>query len=591
MIARTRWLAPLALIAVGVAAYCNAPLGQYCYDDLSAIRDRRTIESWSNARLLVSREYGPAFGELSYRPIVSLSYFLDGEVFHKDPFASHWINLALHLAVGLALFGLWNDLFGDGRLSFLAAAVFLVHPITTEAVNCAGFREEPLMTLFLVLAMRALFHGLTRLPTRTSALPGAALLILAAAALWLVAILSKETALAGVALVPMAFWRSPVFRGRFGKMERTKGARLVLAALAFGAALAICVVLYLRFSQKAAHPAVWPGGDGPALGFLNFCRTFVLYLRLWIAPVGLSVGHWFEPSTSYGDWRLWAGAAALGLFGAGAAWMWARGLAGVDGRDRMDEVNGMDGVDAVDGEDSSDGLRGLAGVGGLWACLALAPVAQIVPIPEPLAERFLYLPHAGMALLIAAILIGLREQFMALRFTSKRMKTGGMESRLQAESSMAGLDTVPCIPPESGTPYSRFSEQAAGNRVAAKRAWNAAVVALIVAYIGFSFARNRDWRDDTTLNIARYEQWHNARGREALGALWLSRGDWEKAKGLLEAALAENPNLPDAHRNLGLIHLREGRVDLARTEFETAVRLAPENPLNQEALRRLTAAK
>lgn len=47
-----------------------------------------------------------------------------------------------------------------------------------------------------------------------------------------------------------------------------------------------------------------------------------------------------------------------------------------------------------------------AGVGGLWACISFAPIAQIVPTPEWLAERYVYPAHAGVALLIASLVLG-----------------------------------------------------------------------------------------------------------------------------------------------------------------------------------------
>jgi hypothetical protein len=323
---------------------------------------------------------------------------------------------------------------------------------------------------------------------------------------WLLALLAKESALSAVALAPTVFLVSPAVGGALRPWDRSKAKRLAPAVLGFAAAFAVWLWLYLAFSHGGAKPS-WPGGRGPLLGVLNFCRTFVLYLRLWALPVGLSVGHCFEVSGSYGDWRLWAGAAVAALFAAGSA------LAFVRGR--------------------------IAGAGGLWVCFALAPVAQLIPTPELLAERFLYMPHAGMALLFAALLCSVRTAW----------ERKGHPGRL--------------------------------------RVWKGAIAALIAVLIALTSARNRDWRDDATLNIRRYEQWNNAVGRAALGALHLSRNELDKARSYCLEALAMDADLADAHRVLGLIYLQEGRADLARPHIERAVELDPGKAENRGALERL----
>ena len=82
-----------ALLVLCAVTWWNALSGEYCYDDVNLIQRRAVIESWAGLRLLVSPEYCPAFAELTYRPVGSATFFLDGVVFGKNPSASRALNL------------------------------------------------------------------------------------------------------------------------------------------------------------------------------------------------------------------------------------------------------------------------------------------------------------------------------------------------------------------------------------------------------------------------------------------------------------------------------------------------------------------
>jgi tetratricopeptide (TPR) repeat protein len=358
---------PFLLLALGMLAYCNSPLGEYCFDDIYLIRDRAEIEDWSNLRLLVSIDYGPAFGDLSYRPLAVLTYFADAIWLGKSPFFSRWINILLHAATGMALFGLWRRLFGRNGLALLASAIFLVHPLTTETVNCPGFRREILALLLMSLTLRMLFSAATL---------GKVWLAAAAAPVWLLAMLAKEPAIMLVLLAPILL----KFRARAADRQslKLKISEWILVLEAMAPALLAYLALYWNYSSHQGE-SIWPGGRGPALGFLNFCRSFLLYLRLWLYPAGLSVGHYFEPSTSYSDARAWLALLAFVLFAGGSAAAYFKGW--------------------------------IAGAGGLWTCLMFVPLMQFLPSPELVAERYAYMPHAGFSLLLAAALYAIRGKF------------------------------------------------------------------------------------------------------------------------------------------------------------------------------------
>ncbi|HUT23752.1 MAG TPA: tetratricopeptide repeat protein [Sumerlaeia bacterium] len=501
----------LFLVALVALAYSNSPLGEYCYDDTYLIRDCKTIESWAGLVKLVSRDFGPAFGDLHYRPMAPLTFFADAVIFGKSPFCSRSINIGLHVAVGLALFGLWRIVFGRDDLAFLAAAIFLCHPIATEVVNSPGFRKDLLSTLFMVCSLRMACAAVKR---------GSRARAVAAAALWFLALLAKEPAFMAVLLAPILCLPDTGSRNDAGKRPARGWTAVVLS---FAVVFAAYLILYVSL-RYASFEASWPGGKGPFLGFLNFCRTFLVYARLWLVPVGLSIGHDFHASTSYGDWRLWAGGVAFAVFALGSLALLAR-------------------------------RRGPAGVGGAWACVCFVPVFQILPTPQLLAERYAYAPHAGLALLAASLLLARRD---------------------------AGR--CPFFAPE---------EQPAGETGERARGWRSyltparGVLFLLAAYAVLTFVRNRDWSDDVTLNISRYEKWDSAEGRAAVGALYYTKGWMDKAEASLREAIAMDADRADAHRSLGVVLMARGELDRARRHLARALELDPGDEVAQGLIRSL----
>jgi hypothetical protein len=117
------------------------------------------------------------------------------------PLPYHAVNLALHLATGLAVYGLAATLI-PGSASVWAAGVFLLHPLNSEAVSYVSARTDLLSTLGIVLALCCAVRW-------TSAWRW-----VGCVAALLLAGLSKEIGLVGVLLVlwTLSIWRSETFR-------------------------------------------------------------------------------------------------------------------------------------------------------------------------------------------------------------------------------------------------------------------------------------------------------------------------------------------------------------------------------------------
>lgn len=193
-------MAEVAVIVAAVALYAPSLGYSLTFDDLGAAVEHPGVQS---ARLplrdIFFRDFwGHAFGDPSgvptYRPVATLSYWLDQRIGHGAPWVFHLTNLLLYallLTVLLRVLRLWlGDQLGDrGRLFVVAAfASLAVHADVVPSV--AGRTELLAMTLSLTafgLALRPMAAG-------RAGLYGAAILG---------ALLSKESALPFVLVIPL----------------------------------------------------------------------------------------------------------------------------------------------------------------------------------------------------------------------------------------------------------------------------------------------------------------------------------------------------------------------------------------------------
>ena len=353
----------LALAALVALAYWNSFSGTFLFDDI------RFVKFFQNTA------FPPTLEELhragfAARPFIGLTFALNQALFGPSLFGYHLINLALHLSAALALYGVAaRTPLPDGAdarrwsgpaFGFLAAALWALHPVQTQAVTYIVQRCESAMGLFFFLALSCALRGWTgarRTPWH-----------LAALAAFVLAVASKETAL----ILPLVLL----------------GYDLLFRRQTLGRTLRESPVLYGGFAAMAAlgSPLVLDRLrgyylDAPATSLADHllaqCQVFFAYLKLVLWPANLSFDHAWTPDSGLAAWLAPAGLAAwLG----GTGWLLAR--------------------------------RSRWGFAPAFFLLALAPVTFFVRLDDALAEHRLYLPSAALCVLAAAglrLLPGIRE--------------------------------------------------------------------------------------------------------------------------------------------------------------------------------------
>lgn len=168
----TRWFAP-AVLALGVfAAYANSFGVPFLLDDEPTILRNPTLHSLARSLLPPAGDAVTSSG----RPLVNFSLALNRAVGGESPFGYHVVNLVIHFFAACALYGVivgltrcWErrrtlphqaravSVAGSARppleIALVAAAIWALHPLQTEAVTYVVQRAESLMGLFYLLSL------------------------------------------------------------------------------------------------------------------------------------------------------------------------------------------------------------------------------------------------------------------------------------------------------------------------------------------------------------------------------------------------------------------------------------------------------
>lgn len=361
-----RRLVALLVVAVVLVFGLGLP-GQFVWDDHGLIVSNAYLRDLARLpellrgdfwRISAASETGESLARFYWRPVVTLAYALQFQLFGTSPLGYHGVNLALHLGCTLLVFGLLRRRVGDaGERGDIAAAlgalVFAVHPSRPESVTWISGSTDLWMTLLALLAERVFASSRDR--------RGVGAGLLAGLALW-----SKEAAVVVPALLTLE-----TLAGRDdARRAKLPGLWGVLAA-----------VLALRFAMVPPGRLL-EGITAPAQTLARALASLGHYVGAtvwpWRPSVQLGYRAWDAAgSPVYPAWSVALGGATVAGFVALAAGAWRRPT-----------------------------LRP-------WlfdACRFLAPLALVINVIDLrldvlAAERFLYLPLVGAAAALARGLV------------------------------------------------------------------------------------------------------------------------------------------------------------------------------------------
>jgi hypothetical protein len=488
----TRW-ATLAVVVAALIAFGGSLRNQFTYDEGLVIGEADGFLRSASLATLVSPGYFAASREGTYRPVVTLSYMVDRAV-SPEPLVFKLQSLLWHIACALLVLQLARRLLPaeQRRYAVVAGLLFALHPLGTETVDNASFREDALVTFFTVAGL--LLAWSRRLP--------------AAVGCYVLALLSKESAVVMPALLLMGNLSRPgdAARGEPGSRRRSW---MVRESVVLGTVTLVYLAIRFGPMNTPGAYASFPGGTRAAT-LLEMPAVFAHYLRLLVVPWPLCADY-----TGYFDFGPQPWAARVPAFLLLAAFVTVTVTAYLR-RQRL-----------------------IAFALG-WFALALLPVSNIIPVPVPAAERFLYLPLVGVSLALAA--------------------------------------TLP--PVVARWPRGRTALLIAGAGVA-------------IAFVVVANLRHGDWHDNDRLWAATARVNPRSCGAQsAMGGARLREGIHSRAPATLaegvaleELALRLCP--PDADPPRGAVMLTRlgaanavlGQLNPARQALDHAIRLSPRDPL------------
>jgi protein O-mannosyl-transferase len=157
---RGRWIAPLLVVLIGSVAYSNSFSGPFIFDDDTAIVKNPQIRS-----LNPFKYPSPGSTTIDGRPVLMLTFATNYAIAHLNVTIYHATNLLVHLLAAVILYELvrrtllqreaFGDCFAESAtwLAAFVAAIWVVHPLTTQSVTYIVQRAESLAGLFLLASI------------------------------------------------------------------------------------------------------------------------------------------------------------------------------------------------------------------------------------------------------------------------------------------------------------------------------------------------------------------------------------------------------------------------------------------------------
>jgi tetratricopeptide (TPR) repeat protein len=498
------------------------------------------------------------------RPIVGWSFALNYALGGTNTWGYHAVNLAIHVAAALVLFGIVRRSLSSGRLAarFATAAwgialavalLWLLHPVQTQSVTYIYQRYESLMGLFILLTL----YGFIR--AQDASHPNR--WYVASAACCLLAVTSKEVAAVAPLLVlwydralVASSWRE-IVRRRGAYYAGLAGTWPILAALMLSQAhkFADAGVLVVKNLTPWQYAMSQPG-------------VIAHYLRLCFWPTGLCLDYgWPVAATAVAILPPLLLIVTLLALTAWAIFRWP-------------EWSFL----------------------GAWFFLILAPTSSVFPIRDLAFEHRMYLPLAAV---IAGVVIGgyvVGQKIVGRgRISLSAMQVVGGALVLCAAMAFGVLtsdrnldyrtdlsiwqDTLAKAPGNERVHNNlglalvnsgRFDEALAQFRKAleitpeyAEAHNNLGGILFRNSLIDEALAQFRKALEITP---------EYAEARVNLGAALLGRGEIDAAIAQYNQALEIRPDFAEAHYNLALALTKCGRLDEAVFHYQKAVEIDPD---------------
>ncbi len=551
--ADTVLVALLALCAT--LPYLNTLFNGFVYDDNRQVLDNPYLRSFQYLPKVFGTTVWSFVGAQGvsnyYRPMMTLGYLLCYQMFGPLAYGFHLVNVCLNVGVVCLVFIVARRMFHDRAQAFVAACLFALHPVHTEAVAWVAAVTDLEVTFFYLLTFW-LFLNVARPDGKRSAW-----VELAMAVSFALTIFSKEQSLTLplVATVYEHFYRDDRSRTTWSQKAGRYGVLWLMD---------VAYVLFRVQHLGAFAPQVQLTRLGWYPMILSAFVLIAQYVGKILWPMQLCAYYVFHKATSVLDPRVIAGIGVLLACAVIFLVLWRRSR--------------------------------IASFGFVWFFATLAPVLDVHFLAgNVFAERYLYLPSIGFCWLVGWAGIRLWREVLKNRPFWRRglVAAAGLvgvlfvvrvvvRNRVWHDDHTLYTQTLKVSPDAIHIRENLgVVEWDHGNLDGAERQWRMSLQInpndpIALNNLGLVYAKRKQYEEaahyfgQAMLRKPDYTDPHLN-----LGSLDLDLEKYEAAEWQLRAAVALSPLIPSCHNKLGRLYLKEGRLSEAERQFSRSVAADP----------------
>jgi len=467
----------LIILVTWIAFLPSLKNGFTNWDDPELLLDNSSVKSLSagNIRSLFSGSYA-GFG--GYTPLVFVSYALEYHFFQLDPRIFHIDNLLLHVLNTVLIYFLIFLISRNIRVSFITSLLFGIHPLHVESVAWIQGRKDLLFSLFFLGALISYLLFLRKRDKKK-------IYYILSLMLFTCSLFSKVTAVA----LPFVILLLESYPGQ--KLDRSALRRSVPFF-----ALAV-VFLFLAFITLRPGSSGIPTPRGHLTYVQNlslFFYAFVFYIGKILLPVRLMARY----SSDIGQYPLDL-VLNIAVFAVACTLIYSVY------RRKKEFVT----------------------FGTAFFVLTLMPTLPFHFAGQPYADRYTYLPLAGILLIISAFFL----EILPKKWPTRRILSYGAGAFLGLAVLLLGAKT---------------------------------------------WALSRVWHDSISLwtHVLKIDP-RNAIAYLDRGQTYIDAGELDKALADLNMLEELEPENLKIYNNRGIIHFKRGEYEKALNEFNRTLALNP----------------
>ena len=503
----------LIIALFSLIAYSNTFNIPFQFDDEAVIAENPIIKDLGYfTSPSKAKEFKEHYGYHTFksRYVGYLTFALNYRMHGLDVAGYHIVNLLIHIATALLLYQLVILSFRtpfllrsnireySGQIAFFSALLFACHPIQTEAVTYLWQRVASLTAMFyllsLILYIKYRFSS-TQEKGPVRSVPFYIFSIIAA----VIAMKTKQTAF--TLPLAIAMYEFLFFDGKIKKR--------LLHLIPFALTMPMIPLTLIDIGKPLGDltEATRVLTDISRTDYLlTQFRVLVTYIRLIFLPINQNLDY---------DYPLYTSFFSIGVF---TSFIFLTALFGF-------------GVYLFQRYRDSVPHTRLITFGIFWFFITLSTESSIIPISHLICEYRMYLPSAGVFILLTTTV------FMYVNKAKKSRENIGR---------------------------------------------TAAAILLLIAVVltGTTYARNRVWKDNLSLWSDVIKKSPNkARGYNNLGVYYDKKKQYTEAIAYYQKGVELEPYDDVSRSDLGRCYMIEGMVDKAIEEYVWAVELSPSNEL------------